>query len=247
MYLCQDVRLLYDGCPMNKTTARKNIKPIVNFSLVDHIERSLRNYFTEENLQLGDPIPKETELAEAMGVSRTAIREALARLKMLGIIESRRNRGMILTQPDVLGSFKQVLDPMLLDSDTLKDIFELRLVLEIGIADFLFLRKSKQNLEELDSIVQREENTNDPLSKAKIDAEFHAKLYDISGNHTIQRFQRMLMPIFNYVHNGTIAGKSNPKKPITHRDLLECLKFENPDTFRMKMKTHLDVYFENAI
>lgn len=219
-------------------------KPILNQSLVDHVEMSLRDYFSEANLQPGDSIPKELELAEAMGVSRTAIREALARLKMLGIVESRRNRGMILTQPDVLGNFKRVLDPMLLDSETLKDIFELRLVLEMGIADFLFLRKNEHNISELEQIVRKEENTDDSLLKTKIDVEFHSKLYDISGNHTIQRFQKMLMPIFDYVYNGTISRKSVVKDPITHRDLLECLKHENATAFKSKMKTHLAVYFE---
>ena len=228
---------------MKKLTARQNLKPIVNFSLVDHIEHSLRDYFTEENLQPGDAIPKEMELAEAMGVSRTAVREALARLKMLGIIESRRNRGMILTQPDVLGNFKRVLDPILLDSDTLKDIFELRLVLEMGIADLLFLRKNEKNLGELEAIVQREETIDDFLIKTKIDVEFHSKLYDISGNRTIQRFQKMLLPIFDYVYASVKSKKAIPKDAVSHRELLTCLEQESPDEFRRKMKIHLEVYF----
>ena len=222
---------------------RSGPKPVINFSLVDHIEQGLRDYFAEENLQPGDPIPKEIELAEAMGVSRTAVREALARLKMLGMIESRRNRGMILTQPDVLGNFKRVLDPMLLDSDTMKDIFELRLALELGIADFLFLRKSERSLDELEKIVQKEEAMTDFLDKTKIDAEFHAKLYDISGNHTIQRFQRMLLPIFEYVYSKLKSRKAIPKDAISHRELVECLRHGSPDEFRRKMKIHLDIYF----
>ena len=228
---------------MRKNSYSKKPKSLLNLSLVDHVEHSLRAYFSEENLQPGDAIPKEVELAEAMGVSRTAIREALARLKTLGIVESRRNRGMILTHPDVLVNVKRVLDPMLLDSDTLKDIFELRLVLELGIADLLFLRKTEKNLDELENIVCREEAIDDLLAKTKIDVEFHSKLYDISGNHTIQRFQKMLLPIFDYVYASTKSKKAVLKDAISHRELLECLKEGNPDEFRRKMKVHLDVYF----
>lgn len=223
-------------------------KPIVDssMSLVDKVELNLRKYFEEANLQAGDPIPKEAELAEAMGVSRTALREALSRLKTLGLIESKRNRGIILTQPDILGSFERVLNPMLLDSTTLQDVFELRLVLEMGIADLLYIRKTPVNLEKLEELVLREENTRDRFMKNRFDAEFHAMLYEISGNQTILRFQKMLYPIFNFVHSGQIISKTEVKNAVTHRHLLTELKEGTPSSFRDKMSIHLKVYFDNV-
>lgn len=222
----------------------KQPKPIGNISLVDQVEMRLREYFIEENLQPGDPLPKESDLADAMGVSRTALREALARLKTLGLIESRRNRGIILTQPDILGSIERVLEPTFLDTTTLQDVFELRLVLELGISELLFLRKTPENLQKLEEIVLKEESTDDRLIKTRCDADFHATLYKISGNKTIQRFQKMLQPIFNYVYNGTIVSRSEVKNPVTHRHLLEALKNETSSRFREKMKIHLQVYFD---
>ena len=70
----------------------QGIKPIENMTQVDRIEMNLHDYFRNENFLPGDSIPKEIELAEAMGVSRTAMREALTRFKTLGIIESKKNR-----------------------------------------------------------------------------------------------------------------------------------------------------------
>ena len=78
------------------------ITPIDTLTQVDKVEINLKEFFKRENFLPGDAIPKEMELASAMGVSRTAIREALARFRTLGIIESRKNRGMIITQPDLL-------------------------------------------------------------------------------------------------------------------------------------------------
>ena len=51
------------------------------------------------------------------------------------MVETRKKRGMVLAMPDVLGSFEKVLDPLIMNDDTLQDLFELRLVLEIGLAD----------------------------------------------------------------------------------------------------------------
>jgi GntR family transcriptional repressor for pyruvate dehydrogenase complex len=223
-------------------------KPIVDssMSLVDKVELNLRKYFEEANLQAGDSIPKEAELAEAMGVSRTALREALSRLRTLGLIESKRNRGIILTKPDILGSFERVLNPMLLDSTTLQDIFELRLVLEMGIADLLYIRKTRENLLKLEELVIREEKTQDRFLKNRFDAEFHAMLYEISGNQTLLRFQKMLYPIFNFVHSGQIIGKTEVKNAVTHRHLLTELQDGTASSFRDKMSIHLKVYFDNV-
>ncbi|WP_154852546.1 FadR/GntR family transcriptional regulator [Cyclobacterium xiamenense] len=223
-------------------------KPIVDqsLSLVDKVELNLREYFTEANLQPGDSIPKEAELAASMGVSRTALREALSRLRTLGLIESKRNRGIILTQPDILGSFERVLNPMLLDSTTLQDIFELRLVLEMGIADLLYIRKTKESIQKLEILVEKEENTKDRFLKNRFDAEFHSMLYEISGNQTLLRFQKMLYPIFNLVHSGQIIGKTAVRNAVSHRDLLQDLKVGTPSSFREKMSVHLKVYFDNV-
>lgn len=220
------------------------LNPIENQTQVDKIEMSLQEFFRNGSFEPGDPIPKEMELAEALGVSRTSIREALSRFKTLGIIESKKNRGMIITHPDILYNMQRVMDLKLLDRGTMKDIFELRLVLEIGIADLLFLRKTKEDLKELEEIVEKDENSKSKMEFRQHDIEFHSMLYKISGNETIQRFQKILLPIFEYVDNGLY--EINPDKTtgyVYHRGLLETLKDGTPEGFRNNMRKHLMQYF----
>jgi len=50
--------------------------------------------------------------------------------------------------------------------------------------------------------VNKEEHTDNRIERLKYDIEFHSMLYNITGNNTIMRFQKMLMPIFDYVDNG---------------------------------------------
>lgn len=222
------------------------LNPVSELSQVDKIERKLEEFFRAENFAPGDSIPKEMDLAEAMGVSRTAIREAISRFRMLGIIESRKNRGMIITRPDFLGNMHRVMNPKLLDGETMKEIFEMRLVIEMGIGDLLFLRKTEESLEKLEKIVLNEEQTNNRIDRLKYDVEFHSMLYKISGNKTIMRFQKMLLPIFDYVDSGLNPKQRNMKKAgsISHRDLLDELRNGNPEGFRIKMHTHLLYYLQ---
>jgi GntR family transcriptional repressor for pyruvate dehydrogenase complex len=62
------------------------------------------------DLKAGDSLPGEVELANRMGVSRNVVREALSRLQSLGILESRKRRGIIIAEPDILAGMAKVID-----------------------------------------------------------------------------------------------------------------------------------------
>jgi DNA-binding FadR family transcriptional regulator len=108
------------------------------------------------------------------------------------------------------------------------------------------MRKSKANLEKLEQLVKKEEQTKDRFLKNRYDVEFHSMLYEISGNQTLLRFQKMLLPIFNLVHSGQIISKSEVKNAVTHRDLLVDLQKGTPKSFREKMSIHLKVYLDTV-
>lgn len=222
------------------------LKPIEHQTQVDKIENRLEEYFKEGNFTPGDCLPKEVDIARALGVSRTAVREALSRFKTLGIIESRKNRGMVLTRPDVLGNMQRVMDPRLLDPETMRDIFEMRLVIEIGLGHILFLRKTPADIERLEEIAEFEAQSDDRIERLRLDVEFHAHLYRMSGNDTIIRFQNMLIPIFDIVDkvHASRTDISPPSHRATHRDLIEELRSGTPAGFRNKMESHLWYFLE---
>lgn len=231
----------------------KKILPIRNISLVDKVELKIIDFFKENNLGPGDAIPKELDFASALGVSRTVVREALLRLRTLGLVESKKHRGMILTKPDVMGNMERVLDPKLLGNTTLQNLFELRLILEMGMADVLFARKTGKDMDELEAIVALEESSNTVESSFSLDKEiaFHGKLYDMSNNITLQRFHVMLLPVFEYVHeqHGRVPKEYTYSggQFISHRDLLINLQIGTPETFRSAMRRHLEPHFDKII
>lgn len=226
--------------------ALARLKPIEHQTQVDKIENRLEEYFKEGHFKPGDYLPKEVDIAQALGVSRTAVREALSRFKTLGIIESRKNRGMMLTRPDVLGNMQRVMDPRLLDPETMRDMFEMRLVIEIGLGHILFLRKTPADILRLEEIADREQCSDDRIERLRLDVEFHAHLYRMSGNDTIIRFQNMLIPIFDIVDkvHASRTDISPPSHRATHRDLIEELRSGTPAGFRNKMESHLWYFLE---
>ncbi|WP_216657775.1 FadR/GntR family transcriptional regulator [Sphingobacterium shayense] len=210
-------------------------KPIKTLSLTDLVELKLRDYLQEKKLVVGDGLPSEMEIAEALGVSRNILREALSRLRMLGIITTKKKIGMVLAHPDVLGSLEKVLQPQLVDASTLQDIFELRLVLELGMADLLFMRINDNHLQELEKIVKNDDRTLTTF-RIKNEIAFHGKLYEITGNETLKRFQSMLMPLFDYVLK---IEKRVVTPKVSHADLVELIKKGDKDAFKKGMEEHL--------
>lgn len=218
-------------------------------TLVDQVEDKLLNYLKEKDLRAGDPIPNELELAAALGVARSVLREALSRLKMMGMIESRTRRGMVLREPSILGGMKRVVDPRILSEESLFDILGFRIALEIGMCSDLFRNITIEDIAELEEIVKMgivfENNEYAPVSEFR----FHAKLYEITGNKTISEFQEIIHPVMIFVKNKfkdllePINIEMKEKDLIvTHADLLEYLKKKDEAGYRKAIELHFEVY-----
>lgn len=219
------------------------------FTLVDQVEDKLLNYLKEKDLRAGDPIPNELELAAALGVARSVLREALSRLKMMGMIETRTRRGMILREPSILGGMKRVVDPRILSEESLFDILGFRIALEIGICSDLFRNITDKDISDLEEIVRMgivfENNEYAPVSEFT----FHAKLYEITNNKTISEFQEIIHPVMDFVKKkfkdllAPINIEMKEKGQIvTHADLLEFLKKKDEAGYRKAIEQHFDVY-----
>ena len=85
------------------------------------------------------------------------------------------------------------------------------------------------------------------IERVRIDVEFHSMLYEMSENTTILQFQKMLLPVFDYVNNGLhVRSQVRTKDYASHRVLLTILQNGTPEEFRNKMKSHLMQYFEKV-
>jgi DNA-binding FadR family transcriptional regulator len=230
---------------MDLATIKSELKSLDTTSLVDKVEESLVELLRQQKLKVGDSIPKEIELAETLGVSRTVIREALMRLRMMGLIESKKKKGAVITSPDFFGIMSKSMNPHVLDQDTLKEMFEIRLILEIGMADFLFQRITKGDLDELKEIVSKEPPVTDyHLFNIDHEIAFHGKLYEITGNETLKKFQKLLLPVFDYVHHsGLLKKQPMLKKFVSHKGLVDILENGSPELFRNGMRNHLENHF----
>lgn len=219
----------------------KGLKTLDTSSLVDKVEDQIINLIRSLDMQVGDSLPREVDLAERLGVSRTVIREALTRLRTMGLVETKKKQGAVLTNPDVLLPLRKIFHPSILDESTLRDIFEMRLALEMGMSDFVVQRVTDKDIEDLERIVDRENSEVDSdVSDIASELAFHGKLYSISQNKLLLDMQSLLIPTFQYVNeSGMLQDKKKNSNFVSHRGLVEVLKTKDVEAFRLAMRNHL--------
>lgn len=219
-----------------------DIMPCSGTSLVDG---KLRRYLRQKGLRSGDVLPSEAALSRQLEVSRSSLREVLSRWRLFGAVSTRRKRGMVLERPDPLAGLEQWIDAALLDQGTCRDLYEMRLVLEIGLADLLVERATPGDCDDLAVIVAGElAAPGDVAGFRAADAAFHGTLYRIAGNRTLQRFQGVLAGFFDSaLYAGVIRQDPYGDRP-GHADLLAALRGRDAPLLRDRMSRHLHIHLD---
>ena len=220
-------------------------------TLVDQVERNLLDYFKSMQLKPGDAIPKEQELANALGVGRSVLREALSRLRMLGLIDSRTKRGMVLTEPSLFGGMRRVIEPQMLGEGVLFELLGLRIALEVGICDLVVNNVTDSHIEELEVIVNQGKVMNFGEYSPDSEFEFHTKLFEITGNKTIMEFQELIHPVSVFIKDKfrdyflpVNMELEKAGQRIAHRDLFSLLKKRDKKGFCRDMTNHFAPYYD---
>lgn len=114
--------------------------------IVDYILEQIQKGY----LKKGDKLMTEHEFSELLGVSRIPLREALCALSTVGILESRQGGGTFVTtkcDPTVLG--RMLYDYALLDDVDLKQVIDVRILLEPAAARQAAIRGFQRQKEEI--------------------------------------------------------------------------------------------------
>ena len=183
----------------------------------------------ENQLQAGEKLPNEFEMAGQLSVGRGTIREAVKILESRNIVEIRRGRGTFVCEHP-----GQMEDPLGLalveDKGRLAlDLCEIRLILEPELAALAAQRAGEKEIRKLAEIQEQiEKLCRQGESYLKKDMEFHELLARISQNAVMPR----LVPIIQ-------EGVSAEETLRTHRKIVEAIQDRDPQEAREAMKEHL--------
>jgi len=122
-------------------------------TLAQRVQEEIIDYIGEHNLQAGDRLPTEPELCELLQVSRTALREGMKYLELLGIVSIEPGRGTFLRAFDVGNLLAQLPMRLLFRNVDIVEVIRVRQVMEELCVEQAILRGSKQELAKLEACV----------------------------------------------------------------------------------------------
>ena len=203
-------------------------------TLADCVEDRLLDFMKSRNLQPGDSLPREEELAVSLKVSRHIVREGISRLKALDLVESRKRRGLVMKSPHPFSGLKKLADVKLISDDDARDLMETRIAMEIGLSDFIYLRRTPEKIQELRG---KSECLSGHTYSVEQEVCFHSCLVSISGNRQASQFGDILERCFSRDFP-TIDIENMEKKPSTHHEICDALENGTIEDFRDVMCRH---------
>jgi len=210
-----------------------------------HSIDAVKDLIIERGLQPGDPMPTEAQLAELLDVSRANLREAGRTLAALDIIEVRHGTGMFVGEmslrPLVEGlAFKGIVLPGR-DFETLRQVVEVRLALDLAIAPQVVEQLSGQQAPRLEQICARmAEAAHGGEPFAEEDREFHLMIASLVGNELYGQLVAAFWDVYSMV--GPRLGAPTPRDlddtVHAHHEMLEAARKGHLEAYREAVQTH---------
>jgi len=205
--------------------------------VAEHVRRLIET----GDLHPGDRLPGERELARALGVSRPTVRSGLKALEAMGVVLSRRGSGTFIADgPPDLG--REPLGLLAaLHGFTPDEMFQARLVLEVGVAGLAAEHASAEHLattaEELTEMFAA---IGDPRAFLRHDVHFHRALAAGCGNRVLAALVEMVAAQFYELRRQTVARARNLRESAEmHRRIFRAVRGRNPEAAREAMTEHL--------
>lgn len=193
----------------------------------------IKQYIVAHGLKPGDPIPTETTLARELGISRNSLREALKALATAGVVETRHGLGTYVGQaslaPLIDGMAFNLVQNINRDTRTLREMLELREILEIELVRHVTGVHTPEQLARLEShVAQMEADAAREIMNTATDRAFHDALYEPLDNHVVT----LILHAFWDVQDA-VASQLPEVEPIYavnagwHRDILEAVRLND--------------------
>src|SRR5437660_11539099 len=166
--------------PVNVRSIRRSVRaPRVTEGAIDKI----RERIVSGAWGPGDRLPKESELAAELGLSRNSLREAVRALSQLRVLEVRQGDGTYVSslEPDLLLESTGFISHLLL-GETAIALYEVRRILEAAAAALAAARIDDEEKQDLGSSLDRMREAQGVEELVEADVAFHAVIARATGN-----------------------------------------------------------------
>jgi len=223
------------------------LEAIERRTTVDLVVDRLAQVIKDQKLAAGSRLPGEHELVEQLQVSRPVLREALARLQSLGLVDIQRGRGTFVGDANSLANCVRLLrSAVTISPQELLSYAELRSAIEVQAARQAAQKATADDIEALSSVLKQLDDEDLPYAEAlEIDFRFHRKLLEISGNILMQNLMEVIYEfVITQMVRTTATQRENQLGRRLHKDILRAVRDHNPDAAEHAMRKHMQAVID---
>jgi DNA-binding FadR family transcriptional regulator len=206
----------------------------------NQVIRALIHLIEEINVQPGEKIPTEAELASMLGVSRPVIREAVSALEAMGLLVARKGSGRVLHSLKIGTAILLLADYIPPSRKWILDLLSVRQIIESGILPSAAQAITEDDIRHLEDLVSTMEN------KAKSgeyfgfeDRQFHLMLYKRLNNEIVNMILEVFWNLYDKLHSDDVAHSQRLDETAAHhRRILQALKAGDIQRAQHFMNSH---------
>jgi len=210
-------------------------------SPVAEITRRLLDFLLSGQVEPGSKIPSERQLAEALQVGRSSVREAIKSLSLLGLLDVRQGDGTYLSRhgSDLL---PQVIEwGLLLGEKHVEDLLEARAEIETTVAGLAAARADDDGIVTLQRRFETMRAAGDVPTYVEADVAFHLHIAQMSGNDVFVNLVTSLRSLLRAWASRVIEHARETESSLeVHAAIVEAIAARDADAARAAMHAHME-------
>jgi GntR family transcriptional repressor for pyruvate dehydrogenase complex len=219
--------------------------------VADLVADQLLESISDGKFAPGSQLPTEPELARMLGVGRTSLREAVQRLRTLGVVEVRKGLGTFVvdgTSSDPIMAFAAWSSQHRYE---IAELLETRMAIELAAAPLAAERASRPVIAELRGCALAHveaDRAGDLAELVRTDQEFHSQMVSASGNQLLARMYGMLVPQLLEYRERSLAIPGAPRRSGTgHLAVVEAIEKRDLQRSRAAILDHLMTLYDEFV
>jgi GntR family transcriptional regulator, transcriptional repressor for pyruvate dehydrogenase complex len=211
-------------------------------SVVSEVAERLMAYFTSGEISPGTRLPPERQLSASLGVGRSAVREALAALEILGVVIVKPGSGTYL-RDDVSELLPRTLSwGLMLGEPRTRELVELRGGLEVQAVELAAERIDDEALSRMEAHLRAMEQSGDDFAAfVEADSLFHREIAISSGNQVLQELLQSIRSLLRIWVDRALKDEAHATIAVNeHAEVFEALKNRDRTAAVTAMKSHMD-------
>lgn len=217
-------------------------KPLKTERFFEKVAHSIQREILLGNLQPGEKLPNETELAKQFNVGRSAVREALKVLELTGLLYVKRgyNGGTFVRPPDPDDSFATPAH-MSLANTGWEQLMEARKLIEVKTAELAATRAAEEEILSLGYELRRMRTVAGvPARFIDHDVDFHLRIAEAAKNEVFLVVVTSLRTSLKKETNDLISQEGAVDEILeAHEAIYQQIADRSPEGAARTMARHL--------